>query len=151
METNRSHRKTFNLAHKLGSRLFKPYAHPCSRHDFTEPQLFACLVLRELLRMSYRKVEVFLVDSPDWCADIGMSGVPDHNTLWRAFGRLIKAGRMNRAFDLLAKLQSAKNRDSPSLRSLCEKQGQSLIKVARSHGPLNDLPSLPRWPAEEVE
>jgi hypothetical protein len=56
--------------------------------------------------MSYRKLEVFLIDSPDWCADIGMNGVPDHNTLWRAFGRLIKAGRMNRAFDLLAKLQS---------------------------------------------
>jgi hypothetical protein len=106
METNRSHRKTFNRAHKLGTRLFKPYAHPCSRQDFTGAQLFACLVLRELLRMSYRKVEVFLIDAPDWCADIGMNGVPDYNTLWRAFGRPVKTGRLNRAFDLLAKRQS---------------------------------------------
>jgi hypothetical protein len=42
-----------------------------SRHDFTLPQLFACLVVREVLRLSYRKLEQFLKDSPEWIADLG--------------------------------------------------------------------------------
>lgn len=102
METTRSHRMTFNRAHQLGLRLFPSHSHPFSRHDFTEPQLFACVVLRESMRLSYRKAETFLRDSPEWMADIGMNLAPDHNTIWKAFGRLLKGRRTRRALDLLA-------------------------------------------------
>jgi hypothetical protein len=37
-----------------------------------------------------------LADSPLWLEDIGLARAPDHNTLCRAFGRLIKRGLMNR-------------------------------------------------------
>jgi hypothetical protein len=73
-------------AHRLASRVWPTSAHPCSRHDFTLPQLFACLVVREMMKLSYRKAEALLRDAPHWLADIGMSRAPDHNTLWRAFG-----------------------------------------------------------------
>ena len=102
MQTTRSHRTTFRRAYQLGLRLFKPRAHQFARHDFTEPQLFACLVLRESLKLSYRKAETFLRDSPQWMADVGMTEAPDHNTLWRALGRLLKPSRTRRALDLLA-------------------------------------------------
>jgi hypothetical protein len=70
-----------------------------SRHDFTVPQLFACLVLRELLGLSYRRLENFLLDSSDWLAEIGMHRVPDHNTLCRAAARLLKREPVQRLLD----------------------------------------------------
>ena len=73
-----------------------------SRQDFTRPQLFACLAVRESLRLSYRKTEAFLTDVPDWLASIGMRHAPDHNTLWRAFGSLLKPDAMKRALDQMA-------------------------------------------------
>lgn len=87
-------------AYELALPLLPTYASPFSRHDgFTEPQLFACLVLREHQKKSYRGVEALLADSPRWLADVGMERAPDHNTLCRAFGRLVKRGLMNRMLD----------------------------------------------------
>ncbi len=82
--------------------MWDDYDSPFSRHDFTRPQLFACLALRESLHLSYRKIEAFLLDVPNWLADIGKSHVPDHNTLWRALGTLLKKRDVKRALDLMA-------------------------------------------------
>lgn len=87
-------------AYELAVPLLPTYASPFSRHDgFTEPQLFACLVLREHQKKSYRGIEALLADSPLWLADIGLARAPDHNTLCRAFGRLVRRGLMNRMLD----------------------------------------------------
>lgn len=91
-------------AHRLASRVWPHYSHPFSRHDFTLPQLFACLVVREMLKLSYRKAEALLRDSPHWLSEIGMTRAPDHNTLWRAFEVLLSSQRINRMLDLLAEL-----------------------------------------------
>ncbi len=91
-------------AWQLASRVWPSYSDSASRHDFTLPQLFACLILREMLKLSYRKTELLLRDSSEWLRDIGMTKAPDHNTLWRAFGVLVKIRRVNRMLDLLAKL-----------------------------------------------
>ena len=91
-------------AHRLASRVWRSYAHPCSRHDFTLPQLFACLVVREMLSLSYRRAEALLRDSPHWLADIGIARPPDHNTLWRAFGVLVEVKKVSRMLDMLADL-----------------------------------------------
>jgi hypothetical protein len=104
METSQSPWKVMREAHRLASRVWPTSAHPCSRHDFTLPQLFACLVVREMMKLSYRKAEALLRDAPHWLADIGMSRAPDHNTLWRAFGAVVKTRRVNRMLDLLAGL-----------------------------------------------
>jgi hypothetical protein len=89
-------------AYALGQRVWPDYDSRFSRHDFTRPQLFACLVVRESLRLSYRKAEAFLNDVPNWLAAIDLDRAPDHNTLWRAFGSLLKKRRVERALDLLA-------------------------------------------------
>ena len=95
-------------AHALAERVWPAaYSAPTSRHDFTLPQLFACLVVREQLKLSYRKAEALLRDAPDWLAAIGMSRAPDHNTLWRAFGLLVETRRANRMLDLFAELFAA--------------------------------------------
>ena len=89
-------------AYALGRRVWPDHGSRFSRHDFTRPQLFACLVVREALRLSYRKAEAFLADVPGWLAEIGLSRPPDHNTLWRAFGTLLTARRVGRALDVMA-------------------------------------------------
>ena len=103
METSRSPRRVLRLAYRLGRRWLP--THPCSRsrHDFTLPQLFACLVLREFFGLSYRRVEQLLRDSPHWLSDIGLTVAPDHNTLWRALAWIVRTRRINRALDLMAR------------------------------------------------
>ena len=91
-------------AWELSSRVWPSFSNKFSRHDFTMAQLFACLVVREMLKLSYRKAEALLRDSPEWLADIGMTKPPDHNTLWRAFGALLQTRRANRMLDLMAVL-----------------------------------------------
>ena len=102
METNRSVLQLMLRAYDLGQRIWPDYGSPFSRQDFTQPQLFACLVVREMLKLSYRRAEAFLLDVPDWLAKINLSQVPDHNTLWRSFGALLKKCRVEQALDLLS-------------------------------------------------
>ncbi|MEO6434705.1 MAG: hypothetical protein ABIP55_02950 [Tepidisphaeraceae bacterium] len=89
-------------AYEPGQRVWPDYGSRFSRHDFTRPQLFACLAVRESLRLSYRKAEAFLADVPDWLASMGMKHAPDHNTLWRAMGVLLTSRAIKRALDLMA-------------------------------------------------
>ena len=104
MISSRSPRKVFLTAYRLARRVLPKHACRWSRHDFTLAQLFACLVLREFYGLSYRRVEQLLLDSPQWLADIGMATAPDHNTLWRAMGQLLRPARVNRMLDLQAEL-----------------------------------------------
>lgn len=102
-------------AYQLARQVFSDdYFNKFSRHDFTLAQLFACLVVREMLKLSYRKTEALLHDSMAWLAEIGMSKAPDHNTLWRAFDRLVELRQVERMLDLLAPLLAQAHRSSSS-------------------------------------
>ena len=91
------------VAHCLASRSLPEYSSKFSRRDFTVPQLFACLVVREHQKQTYRGCEALLRDSDHWCRDIGMKKVPDHNTLWRAFCVLnLRRRAAGRLLDVLA-------------------------------------------------
>jgi hypothetical protein len=104
MITSKSPRKVLQLAYKLGVEVLPKYFSPFSRHAFTKPQLFACLVLREHQRKSFRGIEALLVDSPAWLADIGLAKAPDHNTLSRAFNEFVDPDLADSMLDLMAKL-----------------------------------------------
>src|ERR1700761_414992 len=102
MKTCQSPRRVFITAHFIGQSKFRKYAGRFSRHDFTLPQLFACLVLREFFGLSYRRTEQLLRDSPQWLAEGGMSAPPDHNTLWRGLSAIVKSRRVHTVLDLTA-------------------------------------------------
>jgi hypothetical protein len=105
MITSKSPRKVLKAAYTLAVEVLPKYFSPFSRHDgFTKPQLFACLVLREHQKKSFRGVEALLIDSPQWLADIGLSKAPDHNTLSRAFNEFVDPDLANSMLDLMAKL-----------------------------------------------
>src|SRR5882762_2590595 len=101
METCKSPRKVLNAAYALATACVKEHQSKFSRKDFTLPQLFACLVLREHQKKSHRGVEALLVDCSDLRAEIGLDRAPDHNTLRRAFKHLVKRGKIDKALDLL--------------------------------------------------
>ena len=104
MITSKSPRKVLVLAHQLAQQVLSPRISRFSRKDFTRPQLFACLVLREHQRKSFRGLEALLRDSPAWLAEIGLSKVPDHNTLCRAFDAFMKPHLARSMLDLMADL-----------------------------------------------
>ena len=108
METSKSPVAVMRAAHELARGLFDEHSHRFSRHDYTLPQLFACLVLREHQRKSYRGVEALLRDCSDLRDAVGLGRAPDHNTLCRAFTRLVKPAKMNRALDLQVAAAKAK-------------------------------------------
>ena len=99
METCKSPRTVLIAAHAMAEAFLQSRS-KFSRRDFTDAQLFACLVLREHQKKSYRGLVALLRDAPHWCSDIGLKKVPDHNTLNRAFHRLVKHKTIETMLDL---------------------------------------------------
>jgi hypothetical protein len=109
MITSKSPRKVLNFAYRLGVEVLPAYFSRFSRKDApTKPQLFACLVLREHQKESFRGVEALLADSDGWLADVGLAKAPDHNTLSRAFAEFVKPGLADSMLDLMAKLAASR-------------------------------------------
>src|SRR2546425_12053625 len=102
MLTCKSPRKVMRAAFCLARDALPKYSSKFSRKDFTLPQLFACLVVREHQKKSYRGVEALLKDAPQWGAAIGMKKMPDHNTLCRAFQLLLDERNAGTMLDVLA-------------------------------------------------
>jgi hypothetical protein len=68
------------------------YSCPKSRHDYTQPQLFAILALKQFFRTDYRGVAAILADSSDLRRELGLAKVPHYSTLAYAAARLLKKG-----------------------------------------------------------
>jgi hypothetical protein len=103
MVTSKSPRKVMRAAYHLASQSLPQYSSRFSRKDFTLPQLFACLAVKELLKQSYRGAEEVLADSESWLADIGLDHAPDHNTLCRAADLLLRKHRIDRMLDTVGR------------------------------------------------
>ena len=91
------------VAFELARQCLPDHRSKFSRKDFTLPQLFACLVVREHQNKTYRGIEALLRDSEHWCKQIGMKKVPDHNTLCRAFKFILEQTHVEALLDLLAR------------------------------------------------
>lgn len=76
-----------------------PYAHRFSPKKFTQPQLFACLVLKEFLKTDYRGVVAYLEDCPSLGAVIQLDAVPHFSTLHKAADRLLLKQPANHLLD----------------------------------------------------
>jgi hypothetical protein len=74
----------------------RPYAHRFSPKVYTQPQLFACLVLKVFFKSDYRGVTALLCDLADLRAALGLVRVPHFTTLQKAGRRLLTLRRANR-------------------------------------------------------
>lgn len=69
------------LALRLAKRHLADYSHPKSPRKFTQPQLFACVILKGHLGCVYRKLEELLILMPEVREAIGLKAVPCFTTL----------------------------------------------------------------------
>ena len=70
------------LAMQLGARHLADYGATRSRHDFTQRQLMACLILRAYTKTTYRGVLELLAISPGLRRELGLQDkLPHYSTL----------------------------------------------------------------------
>jgi hypothetical protein len=100
MKTCQSLWTVMRLAHDLARAYLPTFRNKFSRHDFTLAQLFACMMLREHIKLTYRRLVALLNDN-DWCDRMGMLRVPSTATLCRAFRFIIEPRNLHDALDVL--------------------------------------------------
>src|SRR6266567_1325465 len=88
--SSKSPRRVLQVAYRIGRMALATYSHHFSPKKFTQPQLFACLVLKEFSRKDYRGIAALLQDLPELCQEIDLSVVPHFTTLHKAARRLLR-------------------------------------------------------------
>jgi len=91
--TSKSPRRVLRVAYEAACRALPAHAHIFSPKKFTQPQLLACLVLKEFSRLDYRGLAAHLADHSDLCRLIGLKAVPHFTTFRKAAQRLLAAPR----------------------------------------------------------
>ena len=88
--TCKSPRKVAQVALEVGTDALKPYSHRFSPKKFTQPQLFACLVLKGFYKTDYRGIAAILADNSDLRQTLGIDRVPHFTTIQKAGKRLLR-------------------------------------------------------------
>ena len=99
MNTSKSPRKVAMTAWIIGQQSLPAYAHRFAPKKFTQPQLFACLVLKAFFHTDYRGIVTYLRDMPELCQSIELGKVPHFTTLHKAAGRLLRFHVVRRLLD----------------------------------------------------
>jgi len=102
--TSKSPRKILLVGYFIGQLALPDYAHKFSPKTYTQPQLFACLVLKEFLHRDYRGIAELLKDTPDLAAAIDLEKVPHFTSLQKAAKRLLRSDFANRLLDKTVRL-----------------------------------------------
>jgi hypothetical protein len=79
-----------------GKAALRDYAQTHSPKKFTQPQLFACLVLKVFSKNDYRGMAQLLADLSDLRRALGLRCAPHWTTLHKAAGRLLQRRRVRR-------------------------------------------------------
>ena len=93
--TCKSPRKVARAALEAGKEALSDYSHLKSPHKFTQPQLFAMLVLKQFFKLDYRGVVAWLSKWAELREALDLERVPNYSTLCYAEGRLLKNGAHN--------------------------------------------------------
>lgn len=72
------------------------YPHKFSPKLYTQPQLFACLVLKTFFHTDYRGIVQLLADLPELVRTLGLEAVPPFTTLHKAARRLLRLPLVHR-------------------------------------------------------
>lgn len=77
---------------RVAKKALAPYSSARSRHDFTQSQVFAILVLKRFFQTDYRGIVQILKDFPELQRTLHLKKVPHFTTLQKAEARLLKKG-----------------------------------------------------------
>ena len=70
------------VALSVAQRVIPEHAHKFAPKTYTQPQLLACLLLKEHLRLDYRGAQDLLELSDGLRSSLSLRHAPDHSTLW---------------------------------------------------------------------
>jgi Transposase DDE domain len=101
--TSKSPRRVLQVAYDAACQAFPAHRHRFSPKKFTQPQLLACLVLKEFLRLDYRGFAAHLTDHRDLIRRIGLKIVPHYTTFQKAAHRLLAKAPARAMFDAVLK------------------------------------------------
>ena len=90
MKTSKSPNSIAIVAYKSAKLAFPEYSHLKSPHKFSQPQLAACLVLKEFYKKDYRGIVEIINDSTDLKRILELRELPHYTTLQKAANRLFK-------------------------------------------------------------
>lgn len=85
--TSKSPKAVALVAYATAQRTLPPFSHLKSPKKFTQPQLVACLVLKEFFRTDYRGIMEILADSSDLQKALELEEIPHYTTLQKAARR----------------------------------------------------------------
>jgi hypothetical protein len=97
--TSKSPRRVLQVAYDAACQALPAYRHKFSPKKFTQPQLMACLVLKDFARLDYRGLAEHLADHPDLARSIGLEVIPHYTTFQKAAARLFRAAPARAMFD----------------------------------------------------
>lgn len=104
MKTSKSPNTIAIVAYATALRSLPLYHSKFSPKKFTQPQLFALLVLREFFKTDYRGIIEIVHDSNDLRRILELQNVPHYTTLQKAACRLMKDGGGNMLLSATVKL-----------------------------------------------
>jgi len=102
--TSKSPRKVALVALAAARQALPAYAHRFSPRLYTQPQLFACIVLKAFFKTDYRGITAMLEDLRDLRRAIGLRRVPHFTTLQKAARRLLLSTPAGRLLDATIRL-----------------------------------------------
>ncbi len=97
----------------VGRAALPPYGSRFSRHDYTQPQLFALLVLKQFLRTDYRGLVALVAEWRELRAVLGLAKAPHYSTLCYAEQRLL-AGAEKGGPSAAPRAPSSRGRAAPA-------------------------------------
>src|SRR5438270_10905418 len=111
--TTKSPLRVARQALAVGSEALPLYPHKFSPKKYTQPQLFACLVLKTFLKTDYRGIVVQLLDLSDLRRALALPHVPHFTTLQKAAARLLRQPRARRLLHTTVRRFFGRRRRSP--------------------------------------
>ena len=108
MSASKSAIAILTTAYNVALQALPLYAHKFSPKTYTQPQLFACLVLKEFLQLDYRKLQRLLEEIAEFRNVIGLKKVPHFTTFQKAAKRLLRYPNVGRLLE--ATIQEARQR-----------------------------------------
>ena len=108
MQTTKSTLAVARTAIEAAKRALPDYARLKSPRKFTQPQLVACLIVKEFENKDYRGISVMLAEWSDLREVLGLTKVPHFTTLQQAAKRLLAKGKADRILgEILAMCREA--------------------------------------------
>lgn len=87
----------------VGFATFPDYSHRYSPKTFTQPQKFACLVLKVFFKTDYRGICKLLAEFSELRAALGLNKVPHFTTLQKASRKLLRAASVRQLLNQLVR------------------------------------------------